>query len=149
MAILAVHISPSPLLCSDRSTCSMNVFHGAQTVLPNRRIVHVLNIVLFTDFANLGSNVRVPGRRHAGEQVVLNLKVESTRQCTSHCATVRARRLNLGLEPTHLVVVRLLEVSSGEWIAFATFKMMEPLKLMSKVCPKPCRIPWRRIGKIK
>ena len=57
------------------STGSMQVLDSRNPVLPDPGVVRVLDAVFLANLPHLWSDKGVPGRRHAGEQVMLDLKV--------------------------------------------------------------------------
>mmetsp|Transcript_14937 Transcript_14937/g.30774 ORF Transcript_14937/g.30774 Transcript_14937/m.30774 type:complete len:303 (-) Transcript_14937:536-1444(-) len=77
----------------------MHVLERGDQVLPHVGVVRVMDAVLFANFANLGCDKGVPRRRHAREQVVFHLKVQSTRHTTGNESAVGTGRFDLGLEP--------------------------------------------------
>lgn len=81
------------------STGSMQVLDSRNPVLPDPGVVRVLDAVFLANLPHLWSDKGVPGRRHAGEQVMLDLKVESTSEAATNESTIRAGRLDLRLVP--------------------------------------------------
>ena len=67
--------------------------------------VGVADAMLATQASHRGSNVGVPGRIHAWEQVVFNLQIESARETCGNKAAVTATGFHLTFVPTNLVVV--------------------------------------------
>lgn len=82
------------------STSLVHVLDGTDEVLPNPGVVGILDSMLLANLPHSGSNVGVPRRGHSGEQVVLDLEVETTGKSTGNESTVGRGGLDLGLEPT-------------------------------------------------
>ena len=80
----------------------VKVFDGGDPILPHPWVKGVSYIVFLANLADLGGDKGVPGGGHAGEQVVLHLKVESSRDASANESTVGARCLDLGLVPADL-----------------------------------------------
>jgi hypothetical protein len=83
----------------------MHVLDGGDPVLPHPRVVGISDTVLLADLPDLGGNIWVPRRRHAGEQVVLDLKIEASSSASRNKSTVSGTGLDLTLEPTDLLTV--------------------------------------------
>lgn len=94
-----------PVLPVVSGPCRVHVPDGGQKVLKDPGMVDVPDVVFLTDTADRGSNVGVPGGRHAGEQVVFHLEIKATGEVAGNGSTVRARGFHLRLEPTDLAIV--------------------------------------------
>mmetsp|Transcript_22644 Transcript_22644/g.55890 ORF Transcript_22644/g.55890 Transcript_22644/m.55890 type:complete len:471 (+) Transcript_22644:445-1857(+) len=79
-----------------------DVGEGRDHVGKDRRVVDVPHAVLLAHLHHLGLDVGVPGRREAGEEVVLNLEVEAARQVASDVGPIGRRGLHLRLVPVNL-----------------------------------------------
>ena len=79
----------------------MHVLDGADKILPHPGIVGVLDPMLFANLPHSRSDVGVVCRGHAGEQMMLDLEVETTGESTGNEATVRRGSFDLGLEPAN------------------------------------------------
>lgn len=77
----------------------VHVADGGEKVLVDPRVVGVVDAVFGANFADLGGNVGIPSAAHAWEQVVFNLKVETSREATGKESTVSAGSFDLCLEP--------------------------------------------------
>ena len=79
----------------------MHVANGGDKVLPYPWVVRILDTMFGTHLPHSGGDVRVPGRRHPGEEMVLNLEVETTSNGSREPTAVRGGGLDLRLEPAH------------------------------------------------
>ena len=70
------------LLPGRTRTGHVNVLDGGDEVLPDPRVVHVTDSMLLANLSDRRGNVGVPGRRHAREQMVLHLEVQSARKAS-------------------------------------------------------------------
>ena len=125
LKLAGIRVAVLPVLARPRC---VHVLDRRVKVGPDPGVVHVPDAVLFANGAHRRGNVRVPGRRHAGEQVVFHLKVEAAGQVARNGAPVRARRFHLRLEPAHLAVLFRVTFGFVRRIAVGVFKIVRQRK---------------------
>ena len=73
----------------------VDIFDSGYKILNHPGVVGIANTMLLANLPNRWSDKRVPGTAHAGEQVVLNLEVESAGQASGYESTVGGRGFDL------------------------------------------------------